>query len=63
MSTLEELLELAIENHLSIDWTVDGELVFFTGVVDESKVRAADAEAEELPEPGGEVVVGDLMLD
>ena len=60
--SIEELLEIAEENHWAVDWTVDGELVFFTGVVDESQSRAADAEvADELPEPGGEIVEDDFL--
>ena len=44
--SIEELLELARENHWSIEFTLDGELVFFTGVIDETKVKEIPEEEE-----------------
>jgi hypothetical protein len=35
--SIEELMAIAVEHHWQIEWTTEGELVFFTGVIDESK--------------------------
>ncbi len=46
--TPEEVRALAEELNFEIDFTPEGEMVLFTGVIDESKreVAAADAEME-----------------
>jgi hypothetical protein len=44
--SVEELLEMAAEHHWEVTYTVDGELVFFTGEIDESK-RSVAEEANE----------------
>ena len=53
---------MAEENHWTVDYSDDGELVFFTGVIDESKVRVDADEQENLPDAGGELVIDDLAL-
>ena len=60
--SIEELLAMAEENHWTVDYSDDGELVFFTGVIDESKVRVDADEQENLPDAGGELVIDDLAL-
>jgi len=35
--SIEELLELAVEYNWEVQYDVDGQLIFFTGVNDESK--------------------------
>jgi hypothetical protein len=51
--SIEELLELAVEYNWEIQYDVDGQLIFFTGVRDESKrVDPMDYEDEDWDEEG-----------
>jgi hypothetical protein len=57
--SIEELMALGVEHHWSIEWTTEGELVFFTGTIDES--RAGDGEDDEEEWEDDEDIVHDPL--
>jgi len=44
--SIEELLQLASDNHWQVEFTLEGELVFFTGVIDEQHIKDIPDEEE-----------------
>ena len=57
--SIEVILAIAEENHWVVEYTTDGEIVLFTGVEDEAKRTAADAES--VPEWDEETIVEDPL--
>ena len=53
--SIEEVLALASENHWAVEFTLDGELVIFTGLIDETKIK----EIPEEEEPWDDDLLGD----
>jgi hypothetical protein len=59
--SIEELMSMAVENHWQIEWTTEGELVFFTGVIDESKAGDGEDEDEDWDDDDGEEGIDDPL--
>jgi hypothetical protein len=57
--SIEELLQLASDNHWQVEFTLEGELVFFTGVIDEQHIKDIPDEEEPWDDDSDEEEIDD----